>query len=140
MNITGNKFTQLAIIVACGAALSACSTVGGGNTYVRANQQGLGLSSFDGDWQDTRGLFNASFSQGKFESVSPQTGDRLAAGSYVPTGTTGIILDFATSRGSRENAVCKLSTIEYMTCKPTNGSEFSMRRMQNSSPQPAFSS
>ena len=114
--------------------LSACSSVGGGRTYVRSNSANVQpvatqpFSAIEGNWLHSEGVFKATFKEGRFESISPQTGDRLAAGSYSTVGENQISLNWVTSRDTRESAGCQVVGDVRLSCAPTNGAPFAMTR------------
>ena len=120
---------------ACATIISGCTSPTGGRTFVRSQGTSVvtpastAISPVDGEWLHSGGLFRATFREGRFESISPQTGDRLAAGSYSAISDNQVSLNFTTSRGTQENAVCQLVAGTRLNCAPTNGTAFQMNRV-----------
>lgn len=124
---------QFGVLAALGLVVAGCTNAGGGRTFVRGPAPAIqtapppAFSPIEGSWRHSEGLFNATFREGRFESISPQTGDRLAAGSYGTIGQDQVSLEFATARGNRDSAVCTLSGT-VLNCSQSGSRSFQMVR------------
>ena len=119
------------VVVTLAVALASCSAIRGRTVIADGPAvpppAASSLSQYEGSWLHSEGIFRAEFKEGRFVSVSPQTGDRLAAGSYVASGSNKVSLDFATSSGSRSTANCTLVGVT-LNCVQGDGRTFRMSR------------
>jgi uncharacterized lipoprotein NlpE involved in copper resistance len=118
--------TALALILAIGVA--GCQN----RPKSRFNDtQAMPLSAVDiqGNWRATDGPLLATFNGTKFQSVNITNNQVVAAGAFEFNSDQDIRLEWVGALSGRSSAQCRLIDPDLMSCKPSNGSGFEMRRV-----------
>ncbi len=119
---------SMCALVLAAAALSGCVIDGpppggaGGNVASRP-------AFADGSWADASGVATATLTSGSFVSTANDTGNRLAEGSYVYTGSNSLSLNyFSLVRQSTIRANCILANASTLNCTNDGGQQFQLFR------------
>lgn len=84
----------------------------------------------EGNWQNTQGLYNATFNNGQTVWVDTQTGATLVRGNYSRTNQTDYALTLTSEvSGKTLQANCRLFTVNQLNCSREDGNQFSMVRL-----------
>ncbi len=83
----------------------------------------------EGDWRATKGPLMATFSATKFKSLNIENNQVVAAGVYKYNSSQNIRLEWVGALSGRSSADCRLIDSSLMSCMPSNGSGFEMRRV-----------
>jgi hypothetical protein len=71
----------------------------------------------------------ATFSGQKFQSINIENNQVVAAGAFIFNSGQDIRLEWVGALSGRSSARCHLIDPDLMSCKPSNGSGFHMRRV-----------
>ena len=116
--------------VAVALALAGCQGVGGpprsGGPSPITPPPG---SSFDGEWVSTDGVAISRFTNGYFETLATDTGNKLAEGSYTQTGPSAVAISVTSLiRQTTTQVNCAMVTQTQLNCTSSAGSQFSLIR------------
>lgn len=119
----------MVVLAVAGALLSGCvidapppGGAGGGGAVARP-----GFA--DGSWGDASGVATATLTNGSFVSVANDTGNRVAEGSYVYTGTNSLSLNYySLLRQTTIRANCLLANQTTLNCTNDTGQQFQLFR------------
>lgn len=92
--------------------------------------RGPGGGSFaDGQWTDMQGVAVSTFSNGMFQSVATDTGNRLSEGTYRQIDNNNIEISMTSLiRQTRTQVNCSLATSTQLNCTNAGGQNFSLLR------------
>lgn len=97
--------------------------------YNAAPVAAISRGSIQGDWRATEGTLLATFSGTKFQSVNTDTNQVVASGAFQYKSAQDIRLEWVGALSGRNSARCKLIEADLLSCVPSNGSGFQMRRV-----------
>ena len=86
-------------------------------------------ASLQGNWRATEGPLLASFTGDKFRSINTENSQVVAAGVFKVNSDQDIRLEWVGALSGRSSATCKMSELNLMSCTPSNGSGFQLRRV-----------
>jgi len=88
----------------------------------------------DGDWIGADDVAVSSLHQGRFESRSLKTGERLTSGNYSYSDPRTITLSFYSVKSRRQTAAtCLLVDADRMNCTLASGQQFVLNRRRSQS-------
>lgn len=128
--INAGKFRAVAAI-AVALALAGCQNIGG------PSRPGGGFShntpppssGFNGDWMSTDGVAISRFTNGYFETLATDTGNKLAEGSYTQIDATSVSISVTSLiRQSTTQVNCAMISQTQLNCTSSAGSQFSLIR------------
>ncbi len=116
--------------LAVALALAGCQSVNGpprsGGPTPNTPPPGSG---FDGDWMSTDGVAISRFTNGNFETLATDTGNKLAEGSYTQTGPSNVTISVTSLiRQTTTQVNCSMVTQTQLNCTSSAGSQFSLVR------------
>jgi hypothetical protein len=83
----------------------------------------------DGQWMDMQGVAVSTFSNGVFQSVATDTGNRLSEGTYRQIDGNNIEISMTSLiRQSQTQVNCSLATPTQLNCTNAGGQNFSLVR------------
>ncbi len=116
-------------------ALAGCQGMGPGpgqmasRPMIQAPQ--MAASQVDGEWASTDGVAISRFSNGQFETVATDTGNRLAEGSYVDRGQGSVEITLTSLiRQTTSRVNCQMAGAGQLNCTGEAGNQFSLIRSQ----------
>jgi len=86
-------------------------------------------SSLQGNWRATEGPLLASFTGTKFQSVNTENDQVVASGAFQFNSADDIRLEWVGALSGRNSAKCSLIESDLLSCQPSNGSGFQLRRV-----------
>jgi len=89
----------------------------------------LTAADIQGSWRATRGPLLATFTDSKCQSINVENNQVVAAGAFQFNSDKDIQLEWVGALSGRSSANCHLIDPNLMSCKPSNGSGFQMRRV-----------
>lgn len=123
------KFHMVAAVAAA-LALAGCQAIdrpmrpGGGHSPTPPPSSG-----FNGDWLSTDGVAISRFTNGYFETLATDTGNKLAEGSYTQTGATSVSISVTSLiRQSTTQVNCAMISQTQLNCTSSAGAQFSLIR------------
>lgn len=128
--INAGKFHAIAAI-GIALALAGCQS-GGGPSY-----SGGGFSStapqpssgFNGDWISTDGVAISRFTNGYFETLATDTGNKLAEGSYTQLDPSSVSISVTSLiRQNTTQVNCAMVSQTQLNCTSSAGAQFSLIR------------
>ena len=102
------------------AAVAGCQTAGPG--------PGVAPTGVEGQWMSADGVATSTFAGGVFTTTANDTGNKLAEGSYVVSGTTVQIIGTSVLRQSPISFNCLMATPKQLNCTSSAGQQFSLVR------------
>lgn len=128
------KFGMVAAIAAM-AALAGCQSqpYNGGRQTQPGGQFGSlpppSQSAFDGDWMSTDGVAISRFTNGYFETLATDTGNKLAEGNYTQLDTRTVSISVTSLiRQTTTQVNCAMVTSTQLNCTGSTGQQFSLTR------------
>lgn len=86
-------------------------------------------SNFNGDWMSTDGVAISRFTNGYFETLATDTGNKLAEGSYTQTDASSVSISVTSLiRQSTTQVNCAMVSQTQLNCTSSAGSQFSLIR------------
>lgn len=123
MNIARKILSMSAAAVAL-AGLAACTTSGPSEPPMAAAPKGV-----EGSWIDGTGKALSTFNGGKYKTVSAETGEPFAEGTYAMTGATSLeITGTSLIRHTQINTNCLMVSINQLNCTDSAGKNFVFTR------------
>jgi hypothetical protein len=84
-------------------------------------------SGFNGDWMSTDGVAISRFTNGYFETLATDTGNKLAEGSYTQTGPGAVSISVTSLiRQTTTQVNCAMVTQTQLNCTSSAGAQFSL--------------
>ena len=127
MNV--GKFRAVAA-VAIATALAGCQTAG--PPPMRSGPVApppVQTSNFEGDWVSTDGVAISRFTNGFFETLATDTGNKLAEGNYTQINATTVSISVTSLiRQTTTQVNCALVTQTQLNCTSSAGQQFSLLR------------
>lgn len=121
---------RMAIIGATAITLAGCQGFGGG--YAPRGPVAAApapTSGFDGDWLSTDGVALSRFSNGYFETLATDTGNKLAEGNYTQVNPNTVSISVRSLiRQTTTQVNCALVTQTQLNCTSGSGQTFSLVR------------
>lgn len=116
-------------------ALAGCQAMGPGPGQMASRPMTqapqISASGVDGEWASTDGVAISRFSNGRFETVATDTGNRLAEGNYVDRGQGNVEITLTSLiRQTTSRVNCQMSTPGQLNCTGEAGNQFSLIRSQ----------
>ncbi|MDF1601722.1 hypothetical protein PZ895_18345 [Mesorhizobium sp. YIM 152430] len=91
----------------------------------------MSTSQVDGEWASTDGVAISRFSNGRFETVATDTGNRLAEGTYTDRGQGSVeIMLTSLIRQTTSRVNCQMAGAGQLNCTGEAGNQFSLIRSQ----------
>ena len=88
-----------------------------------------GASIVDGQWMDMQGVAVSTFSNGMFQSVATDTGNRLSEGTYRQIDNNNISISMTLLiRQTQTQVNCSLASPTQLNCTNAGGQNFSLVR------------
>ena len=123
MNIA-RKIVSMSVAAVALAGLAACTTSGPNEPPMAAAPKGV-----EGSWIDGTGKALSTFNGGKYKTVSAETGEPFAEGTYSMTGATSLeITGTSLIRHTQINTNCLMVSINQLNCTDTAGKNFVFTR------------
>ncbi|QKC81910.1 hypothetical protein EB232_09920 [Mesorhizobium sp. NZP2077] len=123
MNIARKSLSMSVAAVAL-AGLAACTTSGPNEPPMAAAPKGV-----EGSWIDGTGKALSTFNGGKYKTVSAETGEPFAEGTYTMTGATSLeITGTSLIRHTQINTNCLMVSINQLNCTDSAGKNFVFTR------------
>ena len=123
MNIA-RKIVSMSVAAVALAGLAACTTSGPNEPPMAAAPKGV-----EGSWIDGTGKALSTFNGGKYKTVSAETGEPFAEGTYTMTGATSLeITGTSLIRKTQINTNCLLVSITQLNCTSASGQNFVLTR------------
>jgi hypothetical protein len=117
-------------ILSAGAAgalatmIAACTTGGSNGPPIESQPRGV-----EGSWLNAEGNAVSTLNGGKFSTVSAQTGEKFADGSYVKNGATSVEINGTSLIRQQTIAFnCLLVSINQLNCTSAAGQNFVLTR------------
>jgi hypothetical protein len=123
-----NKNTQLILALSTALFVAGCQS----NPTSRFNSTPSALpasTNIQGNWRATEGPLMATFSGSKFQSVNTENNQVVASGAFQVNSAQDIQLEWVGALSGRSSAKCQLIENDLMSCTPSNGSGFQLRRV-----------
>lgn len=121
--------------VALALVLAGCQGMGPGpgqmasRPMIQAPQ--MAASQVDGEWASTDGVAISRFSNGRFETVATDTGNRLAEGTYTDRGQGSVEITLTSLiRQTTSRVNCQMAGAGQLNCTGEAGNQFSLIRSQ----------
>jgi len=111
----------LAGVIIALAALAGCQSAG-----PKGPAQAMG--GVEGDWMSSDGVATSRFAAGTFTTTANDSGNKLAEGSYLVSGTTVQITGTSVIRQSPISFNCLLVNPRQLNCTSSAGQQFSLVR------------
>ncbi len=118
------KILSASAMGALATMIAACTTGGSDGPPIVSQPRGV-----EGSWLNAEGNAVSTLNGGKFSTVSAQTGEKFADGSYVKNGATSVEIN-GTSL-IRQQAIafnCLLVSINQLNCTSASGQNFVLTR------------
>jgi hypothetical protein len=123
MNIA-RKIVSMSVAAVALAGLAACTTSGPNEPPMAAAPKGV-----EGSWIDGTGKALSTFNGGKYKTVSAETGEPFAEGTYSMTGATSLeITGTSLIRHTQINTNCLMVSINQLNCTDSAGKNFVFTR------------
>ncbi len=123
MNIA-RKILSMSVAAVALAGLAACTTSGPNEPPMAAAPKGV-----EGSWIDGTGKALSTFNGGKYKTVSAETGEPFAEGTYSMTGATSLeITGTSLIRHTQINTNCLMVSINQLNCTDSAGKNFVFTR------------
>lgn len=123
MNIA-RKIVSMSVAAAALAGLAACTTSGPNEPPMATAPKGV-----EGSWIDGTGKALSTFNGGKYKTVSAETGEPFAEGTYTMTGATSLeITGTSLIRHTQINTNCLMVSINQLNCTDSAGKNFVFTR------------
>lgn len=123
MNIA-RKIVSMSVAAVALVGLAACTTSGPNEPPMAAAPKGV-----EGSWIDGTGKALSTFNGGKYKTVSAETGEPFAEGTYTMTGATSLeITGTSLIRHTQINTNCLMVSINQLNCTDTAGKNFVFTR------------
>lgn len=88
-------------------------------------------SAVDGDWISSDGVALSRFSNGRFETLATDTGNRLAEGTYRMIDNASVSISMTSLiRQSTVDVNCLMISASQLNCTSSTGQNFSLVRRQ----------
>lgn len=113
--------SMFAGVVVSLAALAGCQSAG-------PSGPAGAMGGVEGEWMSSDGVAVSRFSGGAFSTSAIDTGNKLAEGSYVVSGTTVQITGTSVIRQSPISFNCLLINPKQLNCTSSAGQQFSLVR------------
>jgi len=118
------KLVSMGMSAALATALAACTTSGPDGPPMAANPTGV-----EGSWINAEGKAVSTLTGGKFTTVSAETGEKFADGSYTKTGATSVEINGTSLIRQQTIAFnCLLVSINQLNCTSAAGQNFVLTR------------
>lgn len=86
-------------------------------------------SAFDGDWMSTDGVAISRFTNGYFETLATDTGNKLAEGNYTQLDPSTVSISVTSLiRQTTTQVNCAMVTPTQLNCTGSTGQQFSLTR------------
>ena len=86
-------------------------------------------SSFNGDWISTDGVAISRFTNGHFETLATDTGNKLAEGNYTQTDASSVAISVTSLIRQNTTLVnCAMISQTQLNCTSSAGAQFSLIR------------
>ena len=117
------KIRSILTLVACAAALSACTS--SGPRQLPPVNQG---PTVDGAWVDPNGIVS-TFQAGTFSTRTTDTNQLLASGTYVSVSDRLVEINMTSLvRNTQSKVNCAMVTPNQLNCTSDSGAQFSLAR------------
>ncbi|UVK50773.1 hypothetical protein DBIPINDM_003957 [Mesorhizobium sp. AR02] len=118
------KVLSMGVAGSVALMLAACTTTGPDQPPMAAAPKGV-----EGSWIDGTGKALSTFNGGKYKTVSAETGEPFAEGSYTMTGATSLeITGTSLIRHTQINTNCLMVSINQLNCTDSAGKNFVFTR------------
>ncbi|QKD02050.1 hypothetical protein [Mesorhizobium loti] len=118
------KVLSMGAAGALATMLAACTTSGPDQPPMAAAPKGV-----EGSWIDGTGKALSTFNGGKYKTVSAETGEPFAEGTYTMTGATSLeITGTSLIRQTQINTNCLMVSINQLNCTDAAGKNFVFTR------------
>ncbi|WP_027060016.1 hypothetical protein [Mesorhizobium loti] len=118
------KVLSVGVAGALATMLAACTTSGPDQPPMAAAPKGV-----EGSWIDGTGKALSTFNGGKYKTVSAETGEPFAEGTYTMTGATSLeITGTSLIRQTQINTNCLMVSINQLNCTDAAGKNFVFTR------------
>ncbi len=97
--------------------------------YNSTPQMPVSAGGMQGNWRATSGPLLATFSGTKFQSINTENNQVVASGAFQFNAANDIRLEWVGAISGRNSAKCVLIEADLLSCTPSNGSGFQMRRV-----------
>lgn len=116
--------------VAALAALAGCQSVGGPQPLRPMTPAPMtSASGVEGDWISTDGVALSRFTNGVFETLATDTGNKLAEGNYTYSDQSNVSISVTSLIRQTTTLVnCSLVTTTQLNCTSSAGQQFSLVR------------
>jgi hypothetical protein len=117
------KLLSAGIAAATAVALAACTTSGPGGPPIAA------ATGVEGSWLNAEGNAVSTLNGGNFTTVSAETGEKFADGSYTKTGNTSVAINGTSLiRQQPISFNCLLVSTSQLNCTSATGQNFVLTR------------
>ena len=128
--MNAGKYRAVAAI-AVALALAGCQNIGGpsrpGGGFAHTTPPPS--SGFNGDWMSTDGVAISRFTNGYFETLATDTGNKLAEGSYTQIDASNVSISVTSLiRQSTTQVNCAMISQTQLNCTSSTGAQFSLIR------------
>ncbi|TGQ39567.1 MULTISPECIES: hypothetical protein [unclassified Mesorhizobium] len=122
--VIARKVLSMGLAGALATMLAACATSGPGEPPGAAAPTGV-----EGSWLNAEGNAVSTLNGGKFTTVSAETGEKFADGSYTKTGTTSVAINGTSLiRQQPISFNCLLVSTSQLNCTSATGQNFVLTR------------
>lgn len=125
------KFRAVAA-VSIALALAGCQGIGGPSQSrggFAPNTPPPPSSSFNGDWISTDGVAISRFTNGHFETLATDTGNKLAEGNYTQIDPSSVAISVTSLiRQNTTQVNCAMISQTQLNCTSSAGAQFSLVR------------
>ncbi len=119
------KFCKSVVLLSIVAVMASCQST----PRQRVSTAPAAPIGIQGNWRATEGPLLATFSGTSFKSVNTENNQVVAAGEFKYNSEQNIRLDWVGALSGRSSANCRLMNPDLMSCIPSNGSGFQLRRV-----------
>ena len=114
-------------------ALAGCQAVGPGSQQMAARPMiqapQMNAGGVEGEWASTDGVAISRFSNGRFETLATDTGNKLAEGNYTQVDPATVSISVTSLiRQTTTQVNCAMVTQTQLNCTSSAGQQFSLIR------------
>ncbi|PWK71704.1 hypothetical protein [Aminobacter sp. AP02] len=122
---TSRKIVSAGVLALLAAAIAGCSTSGGSS----GGGSGSAPSGVEGAWLDAKGTGLSTFTNGSFQTVATDTGQKLSDGTYILTGANSVQINGTSLiRQSPISFNCLLISANQLNCTSGTNQQFTLTR------------
>ncbi|MHB2263886.1 hypothetical protein [Aliihoeflea sp. PC F10.4] len=116
--------------------LAGCQAMGPGPGQMASRQmnqapQMNAMGNVEGAWASTDGVAISRFSNGRFETIATDTGNRMAEGNYTYSGQDAVEINMTSLiRQTTSRVNCQIAMQGQLNCTGEAGNQFSLIRSQ----------